>query len=208
MSYSQSCYISITQILGLQEWPENTRNEWDEEQGKAKLSGSKKAAQHVNSQVNRTTKHCTVFKISCLSLKPDWCPPLPWSACYSHTAILPTNKGGLSHASIVQIYLKKTYITGSTAHLHLSAWLDALLLFFYLKFIISFFHPFFLSSLLTSTTPDSLVSEPIPPSCFQMAESSDIPIILTAVCGNAELTCASLLTSPGCLLHCLGDSPM
>lgn len=40
MSYSQSCYISTTQILGLQGWPENTRNEWDEEQGEAKLSDS------------------------------------------------------------------------------------------------------------------------------------------------------------------------
>lgn len=44
MSYSQPCYISFTQIHGLQEWPQNTRKEWDEEQDETKLPGSKKGS--------------------------------------------------------------------------------------------------------------------------------------------------------------------
>lgn len=58
-----------------------------------------------------TALHNTALflRYSCLSLKPDWRPSLPWAACYSHTAMLPTDQGGLSHTSIVQISLQKLY---------------------------------------------------------------------------------------------------
>lgn len=131
-------------------------------------------------------------------------------------ATLPTDQGGQSQASIVQISFKKICNTGSTTYLHLSAWLDALLLLYLLTihtpfsssilsvFSTNFFYYSWISSIWTHFT--QLLSG------GRELRHPNMLILLTAVCGNAERTRASLLTSPGYLQRTAaqpwGDSPM
>lgn len=90
----------------------------------------KRARQHRNSQVNKTTWRSSILRCSCLSLEPDWHPSLPWASCYFHMTMLLTHQSSVyhTHTSILQMCFKNTCNTDFSVHLHLPAWLAVLLL--------------------------------------------------------------------------------